>query len=282
MPGGYPLGPEITSATKLVGLLGVGLPIIGFAFAGGSANNYGPWVQLVASTQFDISFLDIIAYNFNIASNTNAALQIAIGASGQEISIINDLMLVGSGSVVCTSHFGIPISIPAGTRIAGRVQTKTAEAATISVLLQSFDAAFTQVEGYAGVDSIGFVAASTQGTTIPVGGSFVYDPYVQIIASTLRDYAGIFWIWDFLNTTYPNASNNTMQFDLAIGASGSESNIMSGIQFPCTASGQVGTSPTWTGIHFIPIPAGTRLAMQAASNGTTVKGFGVTVYGLYQ
>jgi hypothetical protein len=278
MPGGYSLGPEITSAIKLAGWGAAE----GIGVAGGSANNYGPWFQMVASTQFDISFLDIIACNFGIANNINASLQIGIGASGQEIRIINDLMLVGVSAIFCMSHFGIPISIPAGTRIAGRTQTHSAEAGTITVFLQGFDAAFTQVEGYAGVDSLGFVTGSTQGTTIPVGGSSVYGPYTQIIASTPRDYAGIFWIWDFLNVAYTNTSDNIFQFDLAIGAAGSELNIMSGVQFPSAVNAQSGTAPTWTGLHFIPVPAGSRLSMTATSNALTPANFGVTAYGLYQ
>lgn len=93
--------------------------------AGGVANTKGSYSQIVASTSRACKAIIVGIGNQNNSSRTNAdfLLDLAIGAAASEIIIVADLHLEASANddAMRPVYVGpIPLSIPAGTRIAAR------------------------------------------------------------------------------------------------------------------------------------------------------------------
>lgn len=100
---------------------------------GGTANTKGSWTEVVASTSVSLAYLYMI-----IGEQQNPALDeffdwlfdIAIGASGSEKVLVNNLwhhergLEYGDGYV----HGPLPVSIPAGSRLAVRSQCSRTDA----------------------------------------------------------------------------------------------------------------------------------------------------------
>lgn len=240
-----------------------------------TANTKGSWVQLTASCPSDICRLFVFADFFtNYAYTETNAVDIGVGASGSEVVIASNLVF-GAGTQYqhWTFVVELPVSIPAGTRISARAQIDTASrtADSPNVILVGYDGGFTQSEGGAGVDAIGFNAGTTAGTAV-TGGTNAKGSYAQLTASTTRDYIGLFGLLDVQGVASP--SNNQMLMDVAVGASGSEKVIIPDSLLTKWVSGN-GYIP------FVPIkiPAGTRLSARS-SNGAVVAN--LTLYGVYE
>lgn len=270
MPGGFPLGLDVCNGTDQGTATGTSQ---GTSITAGAANTAGSFTQLVASSAIDASWMIVIC---NQASAAGAlAVDIAVGASGSEKVIAQQIVSVeASGAAVA-----FPCSIPAGTRISARAQSSTASA-TVGVSVILFDGAFTQMDGNGGADSIGFVSGSTTGTTVTASASTnTKGSYAQLVASTTRDYIGLFGAFDTGGTT--TAHHNLL--DIAIGASGSEQVIIP--NFPAVSSAQGLSANLFSpeNIPFTPIliPAGTRIAARMQSN-VASSAMHVTLYGVYQ
>ncbi len=271
MPGGFPLGLDICHSLDY----GTNLTAsIGTQCTSGVANTMGNYAQLTAATTADTCFI-VVQINTFPSTASELAADIAIGAAGSEQIIANQLITNELGF-----WYGYPCSIPSGTRIAARIQSQTASDITdVSVIC--FDGAHTQIEGTAGVDSIGFVAASTQGTTIDPGAvANTKGAYAQLVASTSRDYMGFMLCCDSLNATPVSVSRTLL--DIAVGAAASEVVILSNYQ--CFRQLNTTAAPGATPFFPIGIPSGTRVSARAQSsnNGSPQRTFGLTLYGVYQ
>ena len=279
MPGGYTDAWELCNGTAMGALAGGGTT--SQTITAGSANVKGSWAQLIASTASDVCWVAVnIVYP--AAGGLSMAVDIGIGSAGNEVAIINNI-IASNFNVPNAENFSFPLSIPAGTRVSARCQSGTgSDACYVSVT--GFDGGFRQAEGAAGVDSIGFVSASTLGTLITVAATLgVKGSYSQLSASTPRDYIGYFGSLD------PQSGGNSIlghwgynDFDISIGAAGSEVVIDPDISFGNPNNFMfVGL----TGIPFrpIPIPAGTRIAArgQCSDSSTVNTTFGLTLYGVY-
>ena len=274
MSGGFPLGLEVCNGVDIGSVTATSA---GTSLTSGAANAYGSFAQLIASTASDTEWMAVNLHGGTNASSFQCAIQIAVGASGSEKAIIHDLVLQCDSPTILTVC--LPISIPAGTRISAAAAAATASDGPFPINCQLFDGAFTQTEGVAGVDSIGFVSASTQGTTITGSGTTnTKGSYSQLIASTTRDYLGFFFAQDTLNATVIAASSYL--FDIAIGASGSEVPIAPNVLGTAVAS--LGLNlPITSGLYPIPIPAGSRISARLQSVAAS-KTIGLTLYGLYR
>lgn len=98
----------------------------------GTANVKGSWVQLVASTSIDFATLIVVAG----MQSTSSVLDLGIGAAASEVALIQNVMLRGTQAAGCVVHpFILPLSVPAGSRLAARSQSATASATVqVSVL----------------------------------------------------------------------------------------------------------------------------------------------------
>lgn len=97
--------------------------------AGSPAGTVGAYAQLVASTPRTLAGLALVFGNPSVAT-AEYGVEIAIGAAAAEIVILPNIELNTNGiTEVSPWPWGaIPISIPAGTRLAARVQSSTATA----------------------------------------------------------------------------------------------------------------------------------------------------------
>lgn len=103
----------------------------GTGVAGGTANNKGSYTQITASTTNDASMLYVCMHG-GASTGTTGLLDIAIGGSGSEVIIIPDIpFCFNENNIEGVQSVGvnpcmvgpIPVQIPAGTRIAARIQT---------------------------------------------------------------------------------------------------------------------------------------------------------------
>lgn len=283
MPGGFPISQELCSGnsrgTNNGGSVGTSLTC--------GNNAYGSFAEITASTPFDTCWA-IVALQTNGSVNNaeQLSINIAVGASGSENVIAHDLMVLSRYLSYYTSTYAFPIQIPAGTRIAAQGYTSGAtDTAYVSLLL--FDGSFTQMEGSAGVDSIGW--SGGQGINVTTGTSETKSSsYSQLTASTSRDYIGIMFTLDVLNGSSNLANLNVDEailLDIAIGSANNEVAIVPNYPISVPNAPVEGRMIAFLGSPspFIacPIPAGTRISARAQDIAGS-KSFGLTVYGVYQ
>jgi hypothetical protein len=271
MPGGLPLELEVCNGSANTAVTTTSL---GTVCTSGAADTMGAFTTLVASAPSDCCWMGVIIFNSGSGVGDNCAVNVAVGASGSEKIIAQQLIgqdSSGTNQQVC---YFFPVSIAAGTRISAQSQ-QVNKTRAITVIVYLFDGAFTMMEGHAGVDSNGFTAASTEGTELIGGTANTKGSFAQLIASTARDYVGIIIALDDLNGT---SAAGTFLIDLAQGASGSETVIVP--NFGASAENDTVT-PQNSGYIPIPIPAGTRIAARCQSSAASNK-IGITVYGVYQ
>ena len=272
MPGGFPLGPDLCNGTSY----GVDLTnSVGTALTGGASNTKGSYTQLVAATTFDACWI-MVSIKETSNSTTHCAVDIAIGAGGSEKVILSNLMVEGSTNGTSGANSLFPCNIPAGTKISARAQNggAVADGPTVSIIL--FDGGFTQFEGAAGADDIGFVSATTYGSLITASASAnTKGSYTQLVAATARDYIG-FVLYFGAPSTGAGASRGL--YDIAIGSIGSEIVIVPNIGANAV---QVNSKPAYSGPFFINIPAGTRIAARMQADTGSQAG-GMVLYGIYQ
>jgi hypothetical protein len=133
-----------------------GSPVIGVTIdPGGTINTKSAYVQITASTTARIDILTVYYTGLNTSSTFAAwSIDIATGAAGAETIIIPDLRATANpaGGIpnLRPAYVTLPVSIPAGTRIAARVSANftTASARVITV-------AVVGMQQPAGVTSLG-------------------------------------------------------------------------------------------------------------------------------
>lgn len=97
---------------------------------GGSANTKGSWIELEASTSDQIN-----AFTITIASNTNSTqsdaqflFDVAVGSSGNEVAILENLFFGSSGFESNRPNIYIEQKINKGSRISIRMQSSITDA----------------------------------------------------------------------------------------------------------------------------------------------------------
>jgi hypothetical protein len=273
MGGGFPLGLELCNGKALVDTtISNGVLVNPSA----SANTKGAFTQLIASTAADACWMVVQVQNVI----SRYAVDIAVGAAASEVVIANNLFSQSGGTTRNVSHYIFPCAIPAGTRVSARSQTQTASDSNhfwCGVAL--FDGSFTQIEGAAGVDALGFAAGSTGLTTVTSNASAnTKGTYSQLIASTAVDYMGLILALD--NQNGSGVTSASYLIDIAVGAGGAEQVIVPNIVLNYALTATV-FFPGSAGPYFVPIPAGTRVAVRCQDNvGGLLINLGT--YGIYQ
>ena len=184
--------------------------------SGATANTFGGWTQLVASTTSESS---LVIIGFRSSDNvTSGLLSIGIGASGSETVIIPNIFVSGSGYSQ-EAFFNLPITIPKGSRLSAKTSTTTASIGCV-VQVITYARSFTSEHACETWTDYGTNLANSSGTTIAVG-----TGWTQVVASTANEIRDA-----VLMLGADGASQAATSFDLAIGAAGSETIILSGLQ----------------------------------------------------
>lgn len=236
------------------------------------------WLQLVASTPFDTNFISIDSISFTssppAANMDGYSVDIGIGAAASEKVIIADLFFPLNTQILNYNSTAVPLpfGIKAGSRISARAQSHftpaTGDDSTVYVNLAMFDTGFAIPEGVCGIDALGFTAATTTGTTVTPGNNTM-GTVAQIIASTARDYVGIF------SSIKHTTAHEFVAYDFLIGGAGVEQTIVN----------QMWHNPEvpfgWSPFFPVAIPAGSRLSARGYSQNATVNAAQVVLYGAY-
>ncbi len=284
MPGGFPLGLE------LAGSVGTSGPVT--VAANASINTLGAWVQIIASTSADSVTLLVCISGFNNVG-PDAGVDIGVGSAGNEVMVAQQLSVCRKdNNGAAQGNYLLPVSIPSGTRISARCQVNKINDG-VKIAITTFDGAFTNFDGFAGVDPIGFSAATTLGTSVDPGAVLnTKGAYSQLIASTAKDYAGFIIAFDCQNQlTGISTDQVVIGVDISVGGAGSEVLLIPDVYllknnetYTTPAANDVGTIPNNTDVFWTPVPSGTRIAARARADSTTAveRVIGVTVYGIYQ
>lgn len=90
---------------------------------GGVAHTKTAWVQVFASTPFDVNWVTVLFHQTSSGGNdTSTLVDIGTGAAASEVVILPNLM-AGYIANFAGKEYNFPIFIPAGTRIAARAQS---------------------------------------------------------------------------------------------------------------------------------------------------------------
>ncbi len=229
-----------------------------------TANTKGNYIQATSATTGDVGFVVMQLANIFAVAQKQYAADFAIGALGSEVVLASNLMSANCAQTQQTYTYAFPCNIPSGTRIAFRAQSSTSTTLGLRVTMQTFATDLLQAEGFAGVDAIGFNAATTKGVTVN-STTTQKGPYTQVTAATTRDYAGLSMAVDTVVGQH--------LLDIAIGAGGSEVVVIPNVV-------AIAGNPVALPLIPIQVPLGTRIAARGEVN--VANSANVTVYGYYQ
>ena len=220
-----------------------------------SAHTKGAWTQLVASTAADADVLILSVACATASTNTAALIDIGIGASGAESTVIPDLA-VGGASGNADYWLVLPIKIPAGSRLAARSQSVRTGGVNIAVrtALQKSD---NYQDAPVTLDVIGSSTATSEGVA-----TVTNDTYVELTASSSKIYSSVVLVPSLSSADSGNAS---ALIDLAVGAGGSET-VINSFRLVVSTSEFCRWSylPGLPGFADGPFPAGTRFAVRTS------------------
>ncbi len=197
---------------------------------GGTAHVKGAWTEILASVPEDSYVVMLSAGGtFVSGSNTSMLLDVGIGAAGAERVVISNLAIGYLDVTVVAGRFWfLPLFIPAGSRIAARIQGVIAnDTAEVGVDLfggQPFEGASPNVA----VDSFGANTATSQGTTLTASSTAnVPGAWTEITPSIPNDLQRFFFgIQGNGNAALATANN---LIDIGAGPAGSEAIISANI-----------------------------------------------------
>lgn len=183
--------------------------------ANSSAHTKGSWVQLIASTSADASFLYFSITGVAASgANTATLLDIATGASGSETIIAGDIA-VGSAAGVTVAF---PYQLPSGTRLAARIQSVVTGGKTATIRSAVVDAG-DYATAPTSVDVIGGNIANSQGISF----SGASGTWVEGVASTSRAYRAVCMVISGHDAVIGSSGGVTNQpYALGVGAASSE------------------------------------------------------------
>lgn len=225
------------------------------------ANTKSAYVQVTAATGFAYSAVSLIL-NSSGGGGQCYLVDIAIGAGGSEQVIIPnilfDSMRQAGNAGMC---FTLPVSIPAGTRVAARLQ-ETSGSGTRTVELCVIGRAGgsnANISTSGSATNYGANTSTSNGILVDQGGvANTYGAWTQITAGTTSNHSQI------IANLGQNQTTNTLggyyDFQIGIGAGGLEVVIA---EFQTLASANISRMLVATYDINAAIPAGTRLAMRA-------------------
>ena len=236
----------------------------------GSASTHtkGNWGQVIAATTSDATMLEIFvgAPTFTNAANTSALLDIGIGAAASETVIIADIpvgYIAGSQTL-----FRIPVFVPAGSRIAARVQAATAsKAIVLGVIPYRME---SNLRAAPSCTTYGPVSGSSIGTVPTAPGSLnTKGAWTEVTAATTERLGALAVLLQGGASTTMAAGGAAagVLVDVGMGGSGSEVLILRDVY--ANFGGSENITQFNAGAHPVDVPAGARLAVRYARASTT-------------
>jgi hypothetical protein len=257
-----------------------------------TANTKGSYAQLISAASNTVDAAWVLVDFTNGTAHTDYLVDLAIGASGSEQIIANNLFVSGGGGLAQNLVFSYPllIAVPTGTRIAARCQAGTASAAALHVTLHLMGQGFLPSSALQRLTSYGQNTSDSGGVSIDPGGTANTKPgtWTEITSSTTNPIRLLYAALGLAQNAAPTGA--TWLFDLGMGANGSEIGIggssattgLISLPFRVGVLTDFLWSPLVVGPLPVSIPAGTRLAARAQCSITdaTDRLFDLSLYGL--
>ncbi|MFC7460749.1 hypothetical protein [Hydrogenophaga defluvii] len=240
---------------------------LGTELLGAVHPSYGGYTEVIASTRAE-SFGVLINFNnrWVSANHLFGAVDIAIGAVGQEIVIIPNLMYgpVSSYGPGQGYWYYFPIKVPAGSRISARHTLNNITNNTLRMVLRLLQKPSdgTSVKAATFVESIG--------ATLPTGTNFTPGTTLKGAWTLLGAATRKVWWWQVgvkVASGDTNHVNATAYIDLAVGDA-SQKHIVLRDHLLNIASTEVSVNrPQIVGSECA-VPAGTNVYVRGQSSGT--------------
>ena len=273
MAGGFTLTPELCNGTDY----GTDVTNARGTAVTCASGAYGTWTQLVASTGLDTSWMRIVAMTNGGSNTQNTHLfNLGIGAAGSEVLTVSGLSAVQPDALMSYSVFILPISIPAGTRIAAQ---GTGGTDVIYLQLQLFSDGYSGFnEAVSGLEPISSNLTNSNNSGAVVSGAIgVKGAYTQVVGSTARDYCGLYFA--IAASSYAGSMAQDQEvWDIAIGAASSEIIVVPNIIMVLANKHDTAVY----GPFMIEIPAGTRISLRFSSATAASSGVYCNVWGIYR
>lgn len=235
---GWPRASEIIAALTIT--------------ASATPHDEGAYVEIDASAAQNVCGI-YIRNTATIAQSTvdtSMLFTLAFGAAGSEVDVIPSYALGGHMS---NTRFTLPIHIPAGSRIAGKLRAEVVSDTFVPAFTLFFGGQMPGWGGYTSADAIGADTANSRGTPI----SNTAGTYTELSASITNALRGISASFGLVDAT---SSAGTQTVDVAVGAAGSEVIIGSWtVNTTATEELIVLDGPSWLEV---PIAAGSRIAVK--------------------
>ena len=241
----------------------------------GTANVKSSWVEMIASTDYEYNgFVFTFCRNY-ISTALPFLIDVAIGASGSEEIILENLILnSGSGS---GNSFFVPLKLSAGTRIAVRCQIASGTKYALFCSILGVSGGFLSLPATSKIITLGADTSDSGGTGIDPGGvADTKGSYTEIESSTPYPIRSIAIAFGGKGTSRDTVG---WLFDIAVGSEGNEEIIVSDILVLSSLNEVI--SPTYLPFIQISIPAGSRISVRCESTTThgTYRLLDVILYG---
>lgn len=253
--------------TGAAGALNIGTTVT----TGSPSSTFGADVELIASTNFDAYWIEIMACDYALSATAcEGMLTILIGSDPEEILIENLLMGHCGGPNVAAIPAGLgkkwafPLYIPSGSRIAARAagaRTNTDLRVAVHIFgghgMPPFRVG-NHVQSWPSSPSV------PRGQSITPGASGAEGNWTEIAASAS---SGFCVVPSFQVATDTTVTQRTYAFDIGIGASTQEQEIMQSYWY-VTGTGEEMTGHWPLMPCFADIASGSRLVARVSNSGT--------------
>lgn len=154
------------------------------------ANTKGAWAEVIASTPHEVNGIHFLGADTGLSGDTRRALiDIGVGVAGSETVLVPNILSSAPSDYAFLggNPLFLPIRIPAGTRVAIRMQSTTG--ADVGNAFIAFNYGDGLVPVFTGCDVLGVTTGTTSGTTV-TSGAAAYGAYTTI-ATVGKNYKAI-------------------------------------------------------------------------------------------
>lgn len=228
----------------------------------GAANAKGSYVQLTASTNFPYTSVTLQGSPTGGGGQTYL-IDVAVGGAGSEQVIVPNVLLDSArGANMNGICIELPIAVPAGSRLAARVQEVSgAGTRTVDVtVIGRNGGSGARPAGLGTVVNYGADTSTTNGVLVDPGAvANTYGAWTQITASTSRDHNALIAI---LGTNKQGGTlvDSVYFFQIGIGDAGSETMLT---EFMSNMSSSVSRLMINSLMVEYQVPTGSRLSMRS-------------------
>lgn len=242
----------------------------------------GAWHEVITSVDHDSCGMILTCHSSH--SGRRLLVDIGFGAAGSEFVVVPDIQVpnIDAAQFYYTQGLSafVPLSIPAGTRVAARCQGQTSTTTNaVEVQIYPIAMGMNGMAGFERATAYGVDGANTNGTIIDPGGTpNSKGSFTELVGSTANQIK-----WMMVNVcledlNYPQAGR--WHLDIATGLASSEQVVVPGLHFFCDDIPDM-LVPGWVGPFPCAIPAGTRLSArcQSSMSASADRKIGVSIIG---